>query len=339
MSNHNKLTLLERQTIHLQQRKGWKKKRIARLLKRSPKTIREELRRNKHHLPGLWRDYGPYERAKYAEDLAKKRKSLSRRGKKKILSDRKLQDYIICRLSFENYSPVEISEVIEEELPGYSVSFKTIYNFTKRDMPNLKVHLYHEGKAYRQRVCHRRGRLKEGAPAKTLITKRPKKANERKEYGHWEVDTVHSCKGGRKAILSLRERKSRQRVYFLLEDLTAKTVMSRLMPFFRGLPPHMRKSITADNGSEFCTKEMQKLNKLGLKVYYCHAYKSQEKGAVEQSNWQLRKYFPKGTDFGGVSIEEVKEAERKLNNRPMKVNGFRSSQSIFERALKYRRGK
>lgn len=172
-----------------------------------------------------------------------------------------------------------------------------------------------------------------------LITKRPKKANERREFGHWEIDTIHTCKGGTKAVLSLIERKSRQRVYFRLENLKAKTVMSRLIPFFRTLPPHMRKSITADNGSEFCTSEMKKLEKFGMKVFYCHAYKSQEKGGVERSNWQLRKYFPKGTDFGAVPLEELKEAQRKLNNRPMKVNGYKSSQSVFDRALKYAKSK
>jgi len=335
MKKNNKLSLEERQIIHLKKRKGWSKKRIARELRRSSKTIREELKRNKHILPGIWKNLSPFERARYGHEKYLKRKSESRLGKKKILSDEKLLNHIIIKLSIEDYSPEEISDNMEKELPGYYVSFKTIYNFTKYEMPKLKLCLYHQGNPYRQRVCDRRGRFRQGAPLKTLISKRPKKANERKEYGHWEVDTIHTCKGGTKSVLSLIERKSRLRVYFLLEDLKANTVISRLMPFFRQLPPHMRRSITADNGSEFCTREMQKLEKLGVKVFYSRPYKSQDKGAVERSNWQLRKYYPKGTDFGDVELEELKEAERKLNNRPMKILGKKSSKSVFERALKY----
>ncbi len=102
----------------------------------------------------------------------------------------------------------------------------------KTDFKWLIESLWHQGKAYRQRVCHPRGRLNEGAPAKTLLTERSEKCDNREEFGHWEVDTVHSCKGGSKAVLTLRERKSRHRVYFLIEDLKSGTVLARLMPFF-----------------------------------------------------------------------------------------------------------
>lgn len=333
MNNQGNLKLEERQQIHVLKRKGWKNKRIARHLNRTSKTIREEMKRCKDYVPAIWNDLNPYERAAHSHEKSKEKKGSSRKGSNKILKDPELMNHIITRLAVDEYSPEEISETISEELPGRSISFRSIYTFVKKQMPKLNLHLYHKGKVYRQRVAHRRGKFKEGAPEKTLITKRPKDVNERKEYGDWEVDAIVSCKGGKGAVLSLIERKSRQRVYFVLEDLKAKTVISRLLPFFRQLPPHMRKSITTDNGSEFCTREMLKLEKLGMKVYYCHAYKSQEKGSVERSNWQFRKRYPKGTDFSKVCKSEVKKFERKLNNRPMKLHGYVSSEKLYQEAL------
>ena len=338
MSNYSRLSLSERQILHKKVRAGWGKKQIARHLRRSPKAIREELKRNTHALPWLWKSMDSYERARYGDEQARKRSKESRRGKKKLLSDETLRTHVIQRLTKEDYSPEQISETLPEELPGYSLSFKTIYNAIKKDFSHLIGHLWFQGKPYRQRVCHPRGKVKSGAPTKILISERPESCDSRDEYGHWEVDTIHSCKGGSKAILTLRERKSRQRVYFLIEDLKSETVIARLMPFFRALPTHMRKSITADNGSEFSTRELHKLKELGMEVYYCHPYSAYERGAVEQANGELRRYFPKKTNFENVSLADLKKAERKLNNRPMKVLGFKKSCDVYNSALegKYR---
>ncbi len=100
----------------------------------------------------------------------------------------------------------------------------------------------------------------------------------------------------------------------------------------------MRRSITSDNGSEFSTRELHRLKTLGMEVYYCHASSAYEtgayeRGAVEQANGELRQYFLKKTDFGSVTHEHLKEAERKLNARPMKIFGFKSARSIYESAL------
>ncbi len=47
-------------------------------------------------------------------------------------------------------------------------------------------------------------------------------------------------------------------------------------------------------------------------------YASHEKGTVENRIWQLRRFFPKGTDFNKVNQHQVKKVERLLNNRPVK---------------------
>ena len=333
MNNHSKLSFEERQQLYVWNRKGLSKRAIALGLKRCPSTIVRELRRNQTPSPRQWKKMSPLEQARYAQQKAEKRQRDIRCRQR--LKTAELRQHVMLKLVDEQWSPEQIAETIGEHLPGLRISAKSIYNFTRYERRELVKYLRRRGKAYRQRVTHPRGRFRSPSPEKRSISKRSKEANDRLEYGHWEIDTVHSIKRSSRAVLSLRERKSRQRVFFLLPNLKAESVIAVLRPFFRDLPKHMKKSLTADNGSEFAPAELHKLEKLnkGFKVYYCHAYRACERGAVEHANGELRWYFPKGTDFAEVTIEHIKEVERKLNNRPMKLHGFKSSNVVYQKAV------
>ena len=83
------------------------------------------------------------------------------------------------------------------------------------------------------------------------------------------------------------------------------------------------KSITYDNGKEFSKHEI--INKiLNTVSYFCKPYHSWEKGTVENINGIIRRFFPKGTDFDTISEEAIKRVEDWINNRPMKVLGFKT---------------
>ncbi|MBQ6339831.1 MAG: IS30 family transposase, partial [Kiritimatiellae bacterium] len=56
-------------------------------------------------------------------------------------------------------------------------------------------------------------------------------------------------------------------------------------------------SITTDNGCEFLDPDKIKAA-VGCNVYYTRAYASWEKGSVENCNRFVRRWYPKGTDFG-----------------------------------------
>ena len=64
--------------------------------------------------------------------------------------------------------------------------------------------------------------------------------------------------------------------------------------------------------------------KLGVEVYFAHPYHSQERGANENTNGLIRKFFRKGTDFECITDEQVNEVQRILNNRPRKRLGFKT---------------
>jgi transposase, IS30 family len=52
------------------------------------------------------------------------------------------------------------------------------------------------------------------------------------------------------------------------------------------------------------------------------AYHSWERGANENTNGLIRQYFPKGTDFGDITQEQVMRVQNILNSRPRKRLGY-----------------
>ncbi|MCL1887676.1 MAG: IS30 family transposase [Kiritimatiellaeota bacterium] len=159
-------------------------------------------------------------------------------------------------------------------------------------------------------------------PANLSIEDRPKEAAERAEFGHYEMDTIVSCVGGKGGVLILTERKTRRMFAVKLPAITAKAVRNALRGLIRGgVLKHVR-SITTDNGAEFLDakalehlfKDIQKT----LRIYYTHAYAAWEKGSVENVNRHVRRFFPKGTDFRRVPPRAIAAMQDFINSIPRK---------------------
>lgn len=304
---------------------GWKQRRIARYLGRKPSTISRLLRRDVHPCPGIWREMTSFEKAMYAWDKARRRAKQSRR-RLRLKSERvrKLVTYVLVKW---HWSPEAIADFLTRH--GLKISAKAIYNFIKKERAYLTRYLRLRGKIRRQRVANRRGVFKTGVPEKKSIHQRP----ELLEQGHWEIDTILSKRGGSGGVLTLREMRSKDLSFFLLPDLTSASVMRVLFPFFQKLPARLKKTLTSDNGSEFA--ELYKLEKVftDFSVYYCDPYAAWQRGSVENGNGELRWYFPKKTDFSVVSEAELRKAQYKINGKPRKMHGGRSSSAVFKELL------
>ncbi len=316
--------------------KGIAFRKIGNLLGRgenADSSIRRFLKRNAHPFPGVWKKLDVYERARFMYERALSRRRIPRK-KSKLSSNPALKKKVIELLEDEDASPRDISYRIPDELPGERIAYTTIYHFTKHERPDLRRHHRLRGKERKQRLKPARKHIKRGAPEKTPIRQRPSRVAERTECGHYEADTILSPKkSSGAAILTLRELKSRERWFFRLMNLKAATTLAILQGFFRMLPPHMRRSLTIDNGSE--NEHLYKLETVfpGFKVYYCDPYCAWQRGSVEQANQEFRWYYPKGTDFGNVSSQDVRIVQEKLNRRRMVCLQGKSSRMVFEEAL------
>ncbi|MDB4283730.1 IS30 family transposase [Akkermansiaceae bacterium] len=68
---------------------------------------------------------------------------------------------------------------------------------------------------------------------------------------------------------------------------------------------------------------------LGSESYFCKPYSSWEKGGVENYNGLVRQYFPKGSDFSGITQEQLQEVEDEINNRPRNILGYESPNDLL----------
>lgn len=316
--------------------KGWSYRRIGEVLSRGGNaggSIKRFLERNKHPLPWMAKAFDVYEHARDMYERSLKKREIPRK-KAKLASNDKLKSRVIDLLVSEQASPRDISIRIKEEPTDVRIGRTAIYEFIKRERPDLKEHLRLRGKVRKQRVVRRGSHFKTGAPEKRRIDERPVWVWDRSEYGHYEADTIHSHRGGSGcAILTVREMKSRMRWYFIVVDLKAETTLAVLQGFLRMMPAHMRKTLTVDNGPENALLYKLETVFSGFKVYYCHPYSAWERGAVENANGELRWYFPKGTDFKNIPYRDLRDTQDKLNRRRMQCLGGKSAAMMFQEAL------
>jgi len=88
------------------------------------------------------------------------------------------------------------------------------------------------------------------------------------------------------------------------------------------------KTLTQDRGTE--NYEYETVSKaLSISMYFAHPYCSHERGANENTNGLIRRYLPKGTDFGKITNQEILEIEYQLNTRPRKRLGYLSPYQVY----------
>jgi IS30 family transposase len=284
---------------------------IARRMRRHPSTISRELRRNAARLDGAYR-------ASKAQERTNGRRSRSRRWSKLTAK----QWMAVEELLYEGLSPDQISGRLRRN-GILAVSHETIYQYVwadKRAGGHLFLCLRQRTRRRRKRygTTERRGRV----AAKRHISERPAAANDRSEFGHWEIDTVHGS--GRDSVVTLVERATGLVLIGKLPNLTADALNVRLLKMVRRFEQRHGPSfttVTADNGTEFHSYHaVERATK--LEMYFATPYHSWERGTNENTNGLIRQYLPKRMSMAGISQADCNEIADRLNARPRKRYGY-----------------
>lgn len=278
-----------------------------------------------------------YAENRYQERLREKGPGL------KIGKDRALAEYIEAKILYDDYSPAAVlGEIARDPDLNFSVTISewTLYKYIDMGLfltltnKNLPV------KGKRTNGHHTVKRLAK-APRGKSIEQRPAVVGTREAFGHWEMDSVEGPQGAKYRLVVLTERKTRQEIVIRVKDGTAERVVAALDHLERkygDLFPILFRTITVDNGSEFADVEGLERSCRGegkrTTVYYCHPYRSSERGSNEKQNQMLRRRFPKGTDFQKVSDGEVEVATGWLNRYPREIFGYASSEELFQEELR-----
>lgn len=338
MRRFKHLSRSDRLVMDIMLRDKKKKKEIAERIGVHVSTIyREEKRGQYEHLNS---DYTTEMR--YSPDIAhqKYKENLKAKGPGlKIGNDRKLADYIEDQIAKAGYSPEAVLGNIKQKGLQFetSISKTTLYRYidmglfltvTNKDLPVKCRRKKKTKKVHRQsRTC-----------AGDSIEKRPISVEDRKEFGHWEMDTVKGKRGiSKKSLLVLTERKTRYEILIKLAEHTMEAVcgaINSLEQKWGKLFSTIFKTITVDNGSEFsnCSGMEQSAltGKIRTKLYYCHPYSSYERGSNEVQNRFVRRKIPKGTDFDEKPEEEIQEIEDWINGYPRKLFNYQNAQMMFD---------
>lgn len=170
------------------------------------------------------------------------------------------------------------------------------------------------------------------------ITERPLEANDRKQYGHWEMDTVVGGSGTSPAcLLVLTERMSRQEIIRKIPARTQDAVKRALNRLERA-PENIfetMKSLTCDNGCEFLNPAAIESSAIHrgnrCELFFAHPYTSCERGSNENANRIVRRFIPKGSDISMLSKKDIQKIEDWINELPRKIlDGLSAEERIEE---------
>ena len=93
------------------------------------------------------------------------------------------------------------------------------------------------------------------------------------------------------------------------------------MAVFRRLDPRQRASITFANATAFA-RHGELASACSMATWFCAAYASWQKGAVENANGRLRRDLPRDLDLDALTDAELQEIVLSHNLTPRKCLGF-----------------
>lgn len=272
---------------------------------------------------------GKYDPAKAKHKAYVRRSNVKYQGMK-IVQNKELRAFVEDRL-LDGQSPEDISgrlkQKYEKGLP--CISKDSIYRYIKSPY-GRRIEVKLEKKKRRVKKRKRIGTL----DGRTFIDKRPKHINARMKIGHAEFDFIVSGKTGKGVALVVVDRKLRvsfiepiYKVNIPNVHLAARKIRERYPEWKTG---------TTDNDLLFARhKELEK--ELNIKIYFCHPYHSWEKGTIENTNGEIRKDVPKGSDISKYSHSFFQKIEKKLNDRFMKCLKYRTPSEATELCRKQKK--
>ena len=225
------------------------------------------------------------------------------------------------------WSPDQIAGRSRLELKAQLFSPATIYNNVNPDKILCRLLPRKHNKYRRRKDGNERKKQRETESIMRSIDVRPKYIEKRRRIGHWEGDTIIG-KERTARILTHVERKTGYLLARLLYDVTAEKIRLESVEAFLNVPDNKKATITYDRGLEFADHELTEAETKML-IYFAHAYHSWERGTNENTNGLIRRYFPKGTYFCNIKIEQLNEAVEKINYRPRKRLGYKMPYEKF----------
>lgn len=330
-TKYTQLNLEEREKLYAMQKQGKSLRQIATELGRHHTSLGRELKRNAPY----GAEYIPCKAAHISQKRAVHQRT------KAPLKNIKIFSYVRDKLRM-GWSPEIIAGRLKIDHPGESICTETIYQYIYGKGKKYHLHQYLVNRHKKRRVKTGRRVKKDRKPSRIpnaiMIDKRPTKANNRSQIGHYETDLMEGPWNTSHAVSVTVERKTRVTVLSKVRNKQAKTKakvlttrLKKIQSLSKSKKPIVR-SITYDNGSENSSHE-DAATELNVESYFCYPYHSWEKGTVENRIGVIRRDIPKGTSLHKYTHKQIQALEDKLNNTPMKCLDFQTPYEALEKEV------
>lgn len=211
---------------------------------------------------------------------------------------------------------------------GIKVSLPTIYRYIALGKIDIKKMDLPYATTYKKRKSNKMYDYSDNKIDRTNRTYLDFMAFMRSHLGiiHSQLDFLGAIKQDHKSILTLIIVEIHFVLLFLIEDKNSQKVVEIFNSIedkigdkeFKEVFPVIltdRDPCFSDfNGIEFSHQNGDERTKL----FFCDAYKSVQKGTVENMNKQLRKYFPKGKSIDSLDQKDVTNIQNLLNECHLK---------------------
>jgi transposase, IS30 family len=289
---------------------------IGRRLKRNKSTISRELSRNTDERYSV---YFP----DTAVALMKSRRKQARVKFQSVSAETITE--VKQRLE-QHHSPEQLAGRMKLEGVG-KISYETIYQMIYTNHQQMGIYQQYLRQKQKQRRRKSRNQKRGGIPNRIGIENRPKIADLKTEIGHWESDTVIGCNHNGIVVTHV-DKASKYLVAGLAKNKTMGEINRVTLKLFEPIKPAFCKTMTFDNGREFCGHE--KLSeRLKLETFFANPYHSWERGLNEHTNGLIREFYPKNTNFKIVKEEDFQKVVDLINHRPRKSLDYRTPHEVF----------
>ena len=204
-----------------------------------------------------------------------------------------------------------LSHILEEHREEIPVGERTLYSYIGKGYLSIK------SLDMRRMVRYKKRKKREGvkvSPVKKINHHYKdflKELEENPGIRVVEMDTVEGTKGGKvlqtiywrkedlmlARLLDNKEMSETVATFDMLEEKVGLDTFSELFPV-----------VLTDNGSEFADPDLFEYDRDGarrMKLFYCDARHSEQKGAIEKNHEYIRYILPHGTSFDELTQEKV----------------------------------
>ena len=208
----------------------------------------------------------------------------------------------------------------------YQISLHSIYKWIYSNdeiSTELTQCLPRKHRKVRHRKKVPRGSIK-AYYAKKSIHDRPKFEG---QIGYLEADLML---GKKEYFLTINDKFTG---YVMIYKLETKQAMSNLPTAVIYLIDKLNckinvKNVTFDNGTEFSWYSTIEYHSK-IDVYFADVSAPYQRGANENTNGLIRRFYPKRTDFSKIDQKEIDKVQEMLNSRPRKRHNFLSPNEII----------